>query len=40
MRDIARASAVATGAALYYYPSKDALVMDFYRRFRDEMQLY
>ena len=34
----ARASAVATGSAFYGYPSKDALVMDFYRRSCDEMQ--
>ncbi len=32
MRDIARRAQVATGAAYYYYPSKEALVMDFYRR--------
>jgi len=29
---------VATGAAYYYYTSKDAIVMDFYRRACDEMQ--
>src|ERR1035437_8044420 len=38
MRDIARAAEVATGAAYYYYPSKDAIVMDFYRRSCAEMQ--
>jgi AcrR family transcriptional regulator len=38
MRDIARAAGVATGAAYYYYPSKDAIVMEFYRRASDEMQ--
>jgi len=38
MRDIARAAGVATGAAYYYYPSKDAIVMDFYRRSCAEMQ--
>jgi AcrR family transcriptional regulator len=32
MRDIAREAGVATGAAYYYYDSKDAIVMDFYRR--------
>ena len=29
---------MATGAAYYYYPSKDAIVMDFYRRSCAEMQ--
>ena len=38
MRDIARAAGVATGAAYYYYPSKDAIVMDFYQRSCAEMQ--
>ncbi len=38
MRDIARKAGVATGAAYYYYPSKDAIVMDFYRRSCTEMQ--
>ena len=38
MRDIARRAGVATGAAYYYYPSKDAIVMDFYRRACAEMQ--
>jgi len=38
MRDIAAAAGVATGAAYYYYPSKDAIVMDFYRRSCAEMQ--
>ena len=38
MRDIAQMAGVATGAAYYYYPSKDAIVMDFYRRSCDEMQ--
>lgn len=32
MRDIAQKAGVATGGAYYYYPSKDAIVMDFYRR--------
>jgi AcrR family transcriptional regulator len=38
MRDIAAKADVATGAAYYYYPSKDAIVMAFYRRACDEMQ--
>ena len=38
MRDIARRPGVATGAAYYYYPSKDAIVMDFYQRACAEMQ--
>jgi AcrR family transcriptional regulator len=38
MRDIAREAGVATGAAYYYYRSKDAIVMDFYRRSCAEMQ--
>jgi AcrR family transcriptional regulator len=38
MRDVARKAGVATGAAYYYYPSKDAIVMDFYRRASAEMQ--
>jgi len=38
MRDIAQKAGVATGAAYYYYPSKDAIVMDFYRRSCAEMQ--
>jgi len=37
MRQIAQKAGVATGAAYYYYPSKDAIVMDFYRRSCDEM---
>jgi AcrR family transcriptional regulator len=32
MRDIAAKAGVATGAAYYYYPSKEAIVMDFYQR--------
>ena len=32
MRDIAARAEVATGAAYYYYPSKEAIVMDFYER--------
>ena len=38
MRGIARKAGVATGAAYYYYPSKDAIVMDFYQRSCAEMQ--
>ncbi|HWC96518.1 MAG TPA: TetR/AcrR family transcriptional regulator [Candidatus Sulfopaludibacter sp.] len=38
MRSIALKADVATGAAYYYYPSKDAIVMDFYRRSCTEMQ--
>ncbi len=38
MRDIAKEAGVATGAAYYYYPSKDAIVMDFYRRSCAETQ--
>lgn len=38
MRDIADKAGVATGAAYYYYPSKDAIVMDFYQRSCAEMQ--
>src|ERR1700722_5318404 len=38
MRDIAAAADVATGAAYYYYPSKDAIVLAFYQRSCVEMQ--
>jgi AcrR family transcriptional regulator len=38
MRDIAAQSGVATGAAYYYYDSKDAIVMDFYERSCAAMQ--
>jgi AcrR family transcriptional regulator len=38
MRDIAQKAGVATGAAYYYYPSKDAIVMDYYQRACAEMQ--
>ena len=38
MRDIAAKARVATGAAYYYYPSKEAIVLDFYRRSCDQMQ--
>ena len=32
MRGIAAKAGVATGAAYYYYPSKEAIVLDFYQR--------
>lgn len=35
MRDISRKASVATGAAYYYFPSKDALVLEFYRQMQD-----
>jgi AcrR family transcriptional regulator len=38
MRDIAAVAGVALGAAYYYYPSKDAIVLAFYRRACIEMQ--
>lgn len=38
MRDIAEKAGVATGAAYYYYASKEAIVMDFYQRSCAEMQ--
>ncbi len=38
MRDIAAEAEVATGAAYYYYPSKDAIVLAFYQRSCVEMQ--
>jgi AcrR family transcriptional regulator len=38
MRGIAERAGVAVGASYYYYPSKDAIVMDFYRRSCDGMQ--
>src|ERR1051326_6771274 len=38
MREIAAKAGVATGAAYYYFPSKDAIVMEFYRRSAEEMQ--
>jgi AcrR family transcriptional regulator len=38
MRDIAKNASVATGAAYYYYSSKDAIVMAFYERANLEMQ--
>src|SRR5580658_8727843 len=38
MRDIAAEAGVATGAAYYYFASKDAIIMDFYQRSSAEMQ--
>jgi AcrR family transcriptional regulator len=38
MREIAEAAEVATGAAYYYFDSKDALVMAFYGQAQAEMQ--
>jgi AcrR family transcriptional regulator len=38
MRDIAEEAGVATGAAYYYFPSKDAIVMEFYQQSSAEMQ--
>lgn len=38
MRGIAAKAGVAGGAAYYYYESKDAIVMDFYRLASEEMQ--
>jgi AcrR family transcriptional regulator len=37
MRDIAAAANVATGAAYYYFSSKDAIVLAFYRRAAEQM---
>jgi len=36
MRDIAAEAEVATGAAYYYFPSKEAMVMAFYARTAEE----
>jgi AcrR family transcriptional regulator len=38
MREIAEHAGVATGAAYYYFASKDAIVMDFYQRSCVRMQ--
>jgi AcrR family transcriptional regulator len=38
MRDIAAEAGVATGAAYYYYPSKEAIVLDFYQQSSNDMQ--
>lgn len=37
MRDIAEAAGVATGAAYYYFDSKEAIVMAFYERAQHDM---
>lgn len=38
MREIAEAAQVATGAAYYYFDSKDAIVMAFYARAQEELR--
>jgi AcrR family transcriptional regulator len=38
MREIATKAGVATGAAYYYFASKDAIIMEFYQRSSKEMQ--
>lgn len=38
MRGIAARAGAALGASYYYYPSKDAIVMEFYQRSCEEMQ--
>lgn len=38
MREIAAQAEMATGAAYYYFDSKDAIIMEFYRRSSIEMQ--
>src|SRR5690348_11703929 len=38
MREIAVRAQVATGAAYYYFPSKEAIVIEFYLRSCEEMQ--
>jgi AcrR family transcriptional regulator len=37
MREVAAEAGVATGAAYYYFASKDAIVMAFYQQAQDEM---
>lgn len=37
MREVASVAGVAVGAAYYYFDSKDAIVMAFYRQAQDEM---
>lgn len=36
MRDIAGAAGMSLGAFYYYYPSKDSIVVDYYRQVQDE----
>src|SRR4051812_9453000 len=38
MREIASAAGVATGAAYYYFDSKDAIVLAFYDRAQHELE--
>jgi AcrR family transcriptional regulator len=38
MREIAQTAKVATGAAYYYFDSKEAIVMAFYRRAQEELR--
>jgi AcrR family transcriptional regulator len=38
MRDIARAAGLSLGAAYYYFPSKEALVFDYYEQNQREME--
>jgi len=38
MREIAAEAGVATGAAYYYFDSKDAIVLAFYRQSQEEME--
>src|SRR3989440_12139373 len=38
MREIAAAAGVATGAAYYYFDSKDAIVLAFYDQARKDME--
>ncbi len=36
MRDIAGAAGMSLGAFYYYYPSKDSIILDYYRQVQDE----
>ncbi|HTV15286.1 MAG TPA: TetR family transcriptional regulator [Acidobacteriaceae bacterium] len=38
MREVAQAAQVATGAAYYYFDSKEAIVMAFYQRAQEELR--
>ena len=40
MRDIAAEAGMATGAAYYYFPSKDAIVLAFYAEAQTDMEPY